>query len=836
MHWTAFAPFFRRATGHDPYPYQQELAQAPALPEVLYAPTGAGKTAAAILGWLWRRRYHPDPEVRSATPRRLLYCLPVRVLVKQTRDNAQLWLQRLGLEGEVGLYLLMGGARDDEWLLYPEQEAVIVGTQDMLLSRALNRGYGLSRFRWPAAFGLASSDCLWVVDEVQLMGPGLATTAQLDALRRRLGTAGPAHTLWMSATLAPDWLATVDRPPPATILQMGAADRDHPDLGARLTADKRLYRADVGSVKGKAYPRRLAKWILRQHRQGTLTLVILNTVDRAQAVYRELGRLVRDGGPDLLLLHSRFRARERDQVLVNLGLRVLRPLLHSRPRVRERRQAKERLQADMPAAGRILVSTQVVEAGVDLSAHTLVTELAPWPSLVQRFGRCNRDGQADGARVFWIDVEDRAAAPYEPEEMARPRQVLREREGSLVSPAALPALDLRPPEGEVLRARDLIDLFDTAPDLSGQDVDVSRFIRDAQDLDVQVFWRRLEGAQPSAKELEPGQEELCPVAVYDLRRFLQARERRGWVWDHLEKRWRPLQPSELRPGLTVLLPAEAGGYDPALGWHPAVTQAVEPVPGPPGKPAEATGDDQSSFALTWQSLVEHTDAVVAEMEGLLQALPHLAPWAPALRTAARWHDAGKAHPEFQATLRRAGQPPVEGVIWAKAGGKPVRHRRPHFRHELASALALLLARPPLAPHLLDLAAYLAASYHGRVRLAIRSLPGEHVPDSGARYALGVWEGDPLLPADLGDGVALPDGLRLTNLWLMDLGCPAGGDRPWLERTLSLRDDPTLGPFRLAFLEACLQAADARASAAAEAQPGAGAYASATGGGKVTPHA
>ncbi|MER3461347.1 MAG: CRISPR-associated helicase Cas3', partial [candidate division GAL15 bacterium] len=393
------------------------------------------------------------------------------------------FMAALGLEGEVGLYLLMGGARDDDWLLYPEQEAVIVGTQDMLLSRALNRGYGLSRFRWPAAFGLASSDCLWVVDEVQLMGPGLATTSQLDALRRRLGTAGPAHTLWMSATLAPGWLATVDRPPPATILQMDAADRDHPDLGARLTADKRLYQADVGSVKDRAYPRRLAEWLLRQHRHGTLTLVILNTVERAQAVYRELGRLVRDGGPDLLLLHSRFR-------------------------VWERRQAEARLHADVPAAGRILVSTQVVEAGVDLSAQTLVTELAPWPSLVQRFGRCNRYGRADGARVFWIDVEDRAAAPYEPEEMALSRQVLREREGSLVSPTALPALDLPVPEGEVLRARDLIDLFDTAPDLSGQDVDVSRFIRDARDLDVQVFWRRWEGAQPSAQEPEPGREEL----------------------------------------------------------------------------------------------------------------------------------------------------------------------------------------------------------------------------------------------------------------------------------------------------------------------------------------
>ena len=49
-------------------------------------------------------------------------------------------------------------------------ETVIVGTQDQLLSRALNRGYSMSRFRWPVHFGLLDNDCLWVMDEIQLMG------------------------------------------------------------------------------------------------------------------------------------------------------------------------------------------------------------------------------------------------------------------------------------------------------------------------------------------------------------------------------------------------------------------------------------------------------------------------------------------------------------------------------------------------------------------------------------------------------------------------------------------------------------------------------------------
>jgi len=46
----------------------------------------------------------------------------------------------------------------------------------------------MSRYRWPVQYGLLNSDCLWVMDEVQLMGPGLPTTLQLQALRRQLGS------------------------------------------------------------------------------------------------------------------------------------------------------------------------------------------------------------------------------------------------------------------------------------------------------------------------------------------------------------------------------------------------------------------------------------------------------------------------------------------------------------------------------------------------------------------------------------------------------------------------------------------------------------------------
>ncbi|MCS6897450.1 MAG: hypothetical protein NZM29_05700 [Nitrospira sp.] len=50
----AFARWFQQATGYVPYPYQTQFACEPALPRLVQVPTGLGKTAMAVLGWLWR--------------------------------------------------------------------------------------------------------------------------------------------------------------------------------------------------------------------------------------------------------------------------------------------------------------------------------------------------------------------------------------------------------------------------------------------------------------------------------------------------------------------------------------------------------------------------------------------------------------------------------------------------------------------------------------------------------------------------------------------------------------------------------------------------------------
>ena len=119
-----------------------------AWPRVLIAPTGSGKTAAVTLGWAAHRLRSP-----GSTPRRLVWCLPMRTLVEQTAEVVKEWFGKLAkLAAEVDgasrlprpedVHVLMGGVDDGGWLETPERPAVlVVGTQDMLLSRALMRGY-----------------------------------------------------------------------------------------------------------------------------------------------------------------------------------------------------------------------------------------------------------------------------------------------------------------------------------------------------------------------------------------------------------------------------------------------------------------------------------------------------------------------------------------------------------------------------------------------------------------------------------------------------------------------------------------------------------------------
>lgn len=785
-----FSAFFHAATDRDPYAYQQTLATMSHPPAMLAVPTGAGKTQALIVSWLYQR------QVLGIGPRRLVYALPMRSLVEQTVTVAQDIRISLNLDDEeLAIHALIGGTeptRLSDWRLQPERNQILVGTIDMLLSRALNRGYAESRFAWPISFGLLNNDCRWVFDEVQLMGPARATSAQLHGLRVALGTALPCETLWASATIDQRALKTVDHPTLGGVIELPEEDRTGA-LGDRLHANKTLERLDVSELAGNALASSIARAAVENHAVGTRTLVVLNTVGLAQATYRALCEIDGSTPVETVLVHSRFRPPER-------------------------KASMSRALADPPSAGTIVIATQVIEAGVDVSTRTLLTETAPFSSIVQRLGRCNREGEHSESSVIWLDrgpAEDDAAgrklaAPYVPADIEASRQVLLQQQGASLSPAALEALHV--PEllddATILRRRDLLDLFDTTPDLSGMDIDIAPFIREDDERNVSVFFRDLAADAPTrlADEPEPARDELVQVPLASLG------QRTCWLVDHVDGGWSRREAREVAPGATVMLRAADGGYDPEIGWDNKIRAQVGVVAHEHLPQPEGVGSDQSTESPSPEELLPHLDKVAGEAARIANAIG-LSHWHDVLERAGALHDLGKAHPVFQATIRTAisehADPGPDDRLWAKSGRWGGRHSRPYFRHELASALAIRSLNGELDLPERDLTIYLIAAHHGRVRLSIRPAPDEVRPDQtsdGARFALGIVDGDALPEVQTPIGTVPALTLDLSPMEL-------GGEESWTEAALRLRDDPQLGPFRLGFFEALLRVADWRASSA-----------------------
>ncbi|MFE9427539.1 CRISPR-associated endonuclease Cas3'' [Kitasatospora sp. NPDC006697] len=726
-----FEEFVIAAVGAAPRPFQGRLA-AEGLPGVLQAPTGTGKTAGVVLGWLYRRLYGA-PE---GTPRRLVYVLPTGALAAETAGRIAGWLGRLGLEEQVGLHVLAGaGAQEGGWRRRPERTAILVGTQDLLLSRALMHGQADQPRMAAISYALLHNDAQWVFDELHLFSPAArAAGIALQRSREALGTAAPTATLWLGST----WDG---RGPDGPVLRAAEG----------VGEVRRLRVRELVLPRSEPYAAALAAAVRAAHRPGTRTLVVVNTPARARELHRALAGSA-DGGParpDPVLLHPYRRAGEE------------------------------------PEPGPLVVATADAAAGLELSARTVLTELAPWSALVRRAGRCNRYGEHPGggdllwcvppegggepAVVQWLTARDGAETTGEEffeARIAEPRE-----DGTGPAPAALLALFDEGAPGGAAAA----DAW-CAP------------VRDPVALVAWRSWAAGDTAGPAEDEPDPGRGELCPVPLAELEPLLADR---GWLRDRMDGRWRRAAAGELRPGSVVLLDAEGGGYRPAEGWWPEDRTPVAVAGGPPAP--------SWTFACAaWVSLDQHLQETEEEAAVLLAALADdRDPLDPAHREAvllaARYHDLGKCHEVFQRMLRSGGGDPPAGLLAkSKAPWSTGISERPYFRHELVSALVLLAEGADF------LVAYLAAAHHGKVRLAAR--PG---PDEAPRL-LGVEDGDPVPEVLLSSGERFAARVLRTGEFR-----PGGG---WTGRATALRDRADLGPFRLAHLEMLVRIADWRSSA------------------------
>jgi CRISPR-associated endonuclease/helicase Cas3 len=137
-----------------------------------------------------------------------------------------------------------------------------------------------------------------------------------------------------------------------------------------------------------------ARMIEAAAQQGSV-LVVVNQVKRAINLWQQL----KDTFP-CEILHSRFHLADRARIESNFG----------------------------PEPACILIATQAVEVSLDLNFRTCFSELAPFESLVQRFGRCNRRGkEPDPANVFVFAAfpdEHKPWLPYLEEHVQRVGEIL----------------------------------------------------------------------------------------------------------------------------------------------------------------------------------------------------------------------------------------------------------------------------------------------------------------------------------------------------------------------------------------------------------------------------
>ena len=424
MDLSDFDQLFERLTGREPYPWQRRLYRrfmglsdsSLAIPDRLDLPTGLGKTSVMAI-WLAARINGAD------LPRRLVYVVDRRAVVDQASAEARMLALRIDeliAEGheavrgrlqlrpvrpdpKVGLThlpisTLRGQFLDNRrWFDDPASAAIVVGTVDMVGSRLLFSGYGVSRWMRPVHAALLGLDSLVLLDEAHLAKPFEAM------LRAAVRLTGEDVTALDGDCPAPM------RPLKVLSLSATGAARESEDVFALEDGDRadvrtaaRLNAAKSVRVEPEVAPGKLAEtladlaWNLRVGEDGSARRVVVFCNSRRTA------QLVEG------LLEKRAQAKD----AYGKGAKLTALL------VGERRFRERELLADDPvfmrflagepqapcAVPAFLVATSAGEVGVDLDADDLVCDLVAWERMVQRLGRVNRRADPGTARVRVVPV------------------------------------------------------------------------------------------------------------------------------------------------------------------------------------------------------------------------------------------------------------------------------------------------------------------------------------------------------------------------------------------------------------------------------------------------
>ena len=408
------------------------------LPEAVDVPTGLGKTSVMAL-WLIALMEG------ASLPRRLVYIVDRRAVVDQATRFAERLGRNMPVEladrlrlkdgaGALPISTLRGGFADNrDWLEDPSKPAIVVGTIDMIGSRLLFEGYGVSRVMRPYHAGFLGVDTLVLLDEAHLCPPFEALLRQIAAHRDgKLGprpgcepVTPPFHLMSLSAT-GRDMVEL----PPKSVFRLEDQDREQPVIHQRLTARKRLKVTEL--TDAQSLTDCIAKRAIELGEGDTPARVLVYCDSRKDAV------AVKE------LIKKKCKARQKAGELTDDWKWEL---LVGERRVYERTNLENWLEqhgflggastlADVPT---FLVATSAGEVGVDLDADHMVCDLVAYERMVQRLGRVNRCGGEN--RQAMVDV-----FAVRPELKPNPRKAEREQyeKDSCVFKARLAALHKSP--------------------------------------------------------------------------------------------------------------------------------------------------------------------------------------------------------------------------------------------------------------------------------------------------------------------------------------------------------------------------------------------------------
>ena len=349
-------------------------------PLLLKAPTGSGKTESVLAPFLSQfveNNFYIAP--------RMIYVLPTRVLVNSIAERIKKYTYRIS--PHISVKIQHGDVPNAPFFIAD----IVVTTLDQFLYGFARVSTQIGRHVDMPAGSIASS--LVVFDEAHMYRDGF-TFSVMRALMEILHKSGIPFIL-MTATMP----VSLEK----SLFENISLQNDQKVIGTtklnsnlKITIEKNPLYSDGEIDNSEELLNRIKHY---------KTLIVVNQVKKAQRIYEEIKSILDLTDKQIVLLHSRFtRVDRKDHEKKAISL-----IPH-----------KEDGKIIIPEGVGIVVSTQVLEAGIDFSAELLLTELAPADSLVQRAGRCARYETESGEMIiFPVKEENREYLPYKKEHSSK---------------------------------------------------------------------------------------------------------------------------------------------------------------------------------------------------------------------------------------------------------------------------------------------------------------------------------------------------------------------------------------------------------------------------------